>query len=159
MPDQTRVQDIPVSANARQGMDCDAVRMVRCLLVDDSPDFLAAASLLLSREGMIVVGVASNGAEAVAQSRRLRPDVILVDIDLGEESGLDLVERLDRESNGHPVRTILISTHAEQDYHDLIVRSPALGFVTKVTLSARAIADLLGDAATGAPGTTGTPGT
>ena len=61
---------------------------LRCLLVDDNEAFLEAASLLLEREGVTVVGVASTIAEALRQARVLRPDVILVDIGLGNESGL-----------------------------------------------------------------------
>ena len=63
---------------------------LRYLLVDDSDAFLQAASVLLEREGMTVAGVASNSAEALQQARALRPDVILVDVGLGEESGLTL---------------------------------------------------------------------
>jgi DNA-binding NarL/FixJ family response regulator len=60
------------------------------LLVDDDDAFLKAASVLLEREGMTVVGVASNSTEAPLQARALRLDVILVDIGLGDESGFDL---------------------------------------------------------------------
>ena len=67
---------------------------LRCLLVDDNEAFLEAASLLLEREGVIVVGVASTIAEALRQARALRPDVILVDIGLGTESGFDLARLL-----------------------------------------------------------------
>ena len=56
---------------------------LRCLLVDDSDAFLEAASVLLERERVTVVGVASSSAEALRQARELRPDVILVDVGLG----------------------------------------------------------------------------
>jgi DNA-binding NarL/FixJ family response regulator len=112
------------------------------LIVDDSPGFLAAACRLLQRQGITIAGVASNGVEALRQAERLRPDLALVDIDLGGESGLELVGRL-------PVPAILISTHDEQDYRDLIAASPALGFLPKTALSASAIHELLGNAATG----------
>lgn len=127
--------------------------MLRCVIVDDSPGFLAAADRLLRREGVIVAGVAISGEEAMRQVARLHPDVVLVDIDLGGESGLELTERLHRQATGTPVRTILISTHAEQDYRDLIAASPAIGFLPKATISARAINDLLGDGTAGPPGT------
>jgi len=123
------------------GGGCDAVP-VRCLIVDDSPGFLAAAARLLQRQGIIIAGVASNGAEALRQVEQLRPDLALVDIDLGGESGLELVGRL-------PVPAILISTHDEQDYRDLIAASPAVGFLPKTALSASAIHEMLGSAATG----------
>jgi DNA-binding NarL/FixJ family response regulator len=59
--------------------------VLRCLLVDDSPHFLGAARSLLEREGLAVVGVASTGEEALAQIEEVRPDLVLVDIDLGKE--------------------------------------------------------------------------
>jgi CheY-like chemotaxis protein len=121
--------------------------MLRCLIVDDSWHFLNAARGLLERQGIVVVGVASTGAEAVRQVEELRPDVTLVDIDLGGESGFEVARRLQHDSNGTPGPVIMISTHAEQDYADLIAASPAIGFLPKSALSADAIRDLLGEAA------------
>lgn len=123
---------------SRRGSDAD--RVVRCLIVDDSDGFLSAARRLLERQGLVVAGVASTGAEAVRRVEELRPDVVLLDIDLGGESGLEVAERLARA--GAP-RIILISTHAEQDYRDLIAASPAVGFLPKTTLSALSIQKLL----------------
>jgi CheY-like chemotaxis protein len=119
----------------------------RCLLVDDSGAFIEAASVLLQREGMTVTGVASNSAAALRQARALRPDVILVDIGLGDESGFDLARLLaqDRQDNlGGNAEVILISARAEIDYAELIAESPAAGFLAKSELSARAIDRLLG---------------
>ncbi|HEY2765044.1 MAG TPA: response regulator transcription factor [Pseudonocardiaceae bacterium] len=117
--------------------------MLRCLIVDDSPRFLAAARGLLEREGIAVVAVVSTIAEALQSVVELRPDVTLVDIDLGGESGFELAERLQRAADVAPSRIILVSTHAEQDYSDLIAASPAVGFLSKSALSATAIRDLL----------------
>jgi DNA-binding NarL/FixJ family response regulator len=117
--------------------------MLRCLIVDDSLHFLDAARDLLEGAGIAVVGVATTSAEAVRQVADLRPDVTLVDIDLGGESGFELIRRLDREAGTTPLQMILISTHAEQDYADLITASPAVGFLSKSALSAEAIQDLL----------------
>ena len=116
---------------------------MRCLIVDDSPRFLDAARGLLERQGITVVGVATNGAEALERAEELQPDVTLLDIDLGGESGLELARRLHRESGPAPLPLILISTHAEQDYADLIAASPAVGFLPKTALSAGAIRELL----------------
>ena len=113
---------------------------VRCLIVDDSSWFLTAARRLLERQGMAVVGVASTGAQAVRLVARLRPDVTLVDIDLGGESGLDVARDVFMVAST-PV--ILISTHAEEDFASLIAASPAIGFLPKAALSANAIRDLL----------------
>jgi DNA-binding NarL/FixJ family response regulator len=114
---------------------------MRCLIVDDSRHFLEAARGLLRRQGVTVVGTAMSAAEAGELVADLRPDVVLVDIDLGGESGFDLIMQL--RSAGSPPPMILISTHAEQDYADLIATSPAIGFVPKTNLSAAAIQRLL----------------
>jgi two-component system, NarL family, nitrate/nitrite response regulator NarL len=117
---------------------------IRCLLVDDNDAFLKAASVLLQREGVTVVGVASNTAGALRQALALRPDVILVDIGLGDESGFDLARLLTQDGQGCSAKVILISTHAEVDYAGLIAESPAAGFLVKSDLSARAIGQILG---------------
>jgi DNA-binding NarL/FixJ family response regulator len=129
--------------------------MIRCLLVDDSPRFLDAARELLEREGVTVVGVASTGAEALLSAEALRPDVALLDIDLGAESGFEVAVRLS------PCRVIMISTHSEEDYADLIEASPAVGFLSKAALSAVAIRELLGCDGDGraAAAVSGPPGT
>jgi CheY-like chemotaxis protein len=122
---------------------CDAEAMLRCLIVDDSPRFRDAARGLLQRQGITVVGVASNSAEALQRAEQLRPDVTLVDIDLGGESGLELAPRLHGQAGLDGAPVILVSTHAEQDYAELIAASPAIGFLPKTAVSAGAIRDLL----------------
>jgi CheY-like chemotaxis protein len=117
---------------------------LRCLLVDDSDTFLKSASLLLEREGLTVVGVASNIAEALRQARALRPDIILVDIGLGDESGFELARLLAQDGQGGGAEVILISTRAEADYTELIAESPAAGFLAKSELSAQGISRILG---------------
>jgi DNA-binding NarL/FixJ family response regulator len=117
---------------------------LRFLLVDDNDAFLDAASGLLQREGMTVLGVASNTAEALRQARALQPDVILVDIGLGEESGFDLARLLAQDGPGGSAKVIMISARAETDYTELIAESPAAGFLPKSELSARGIGRILG---------------
>jgi DNA-binding NarL/FixJ family response regulator len=114
---------------------------LRCLIVDDHGGFRDAARSLLEREEIEVVGVASDSDEARARVEELQPDVVLVDIALGAESGFELAEALARE--GGPT-LILISTLAEADFVDLIAASPAVGFIAKSELSARAVRDLVG---------------
>lgn len=116
---------------------------LRCLLVDDSSAFCDAASVLLQREGITIVGVASNTVAAVREARVLRPDVILVDIGLGDESGFDLARLLTGEGQ-HGPEVIMISAQAETDYVELIADSPAVGFLAKSDLSAAGIARVLG---------------
>ena len=122
---------------------CDPDAMLRCLIIDDSPRFLDAARGLLERQGITVVGVAANSADALQRAGELRPDLTLLDIDLGGESGLELARRLHDQPGLAPGPVILISTHAEQDYAELIAASPAIGFLSKTTLSGDAIRDLL----------------
>jgi DNA-binding NarL/FixJ family response regulator len=110
---------------------------IRCLIVDDSQPFLDAARLLLEREGIDIVGVATTSAEALQLEAELRPDVVLVDIRLGEESGFDVARRLSS-------RVILISTHSQNEYAEEIEASPAAGFIPKTQLSASAILRLAG---------------
>ena len=123
---------------------------LRSVIVDDNAHFLEAVRHLLEREGIEVVGVASSSAEAVQLVEQLRPDVTLVDIDLGEESGFDVVRRLVGATGVNAGRIVLISTYAEKDFADLIAASPAVGFLSKSDLSASAIHALLDSSGTGA---------
>ena len=114
---------------------------IRCLIVDDNQPFLDAARLLLEREGVAVVGVATTSAEALRLEEELRPDVVLVDIQLGDESGFNLARRLSG-------TVILISTtHAQSEYAEELAASPAAGFIPKAQLSASAVRRLAGASA------------
>jgi two-component system, NarL family, nitrate/nitrite response regulator NarL len=116
---------------------------LRCVIVDDSPEVLRAASELLEGEGVAVVGVAETGEEAIRLMDELQPDVMLVDVDLGPESGLDLARRIAPARDSARPRTILISTYDEADFGKLIADSPAIGFLPKSDLSATAIRRLV----------------
>jgi CheY-like chemotaxis protein len=139
------------SRDAARGGNLHGLHMaLRCLIVDDSQAFLAAARGLLERQGVSVVGIASTSAEALERARELAPDVVLLDIDLGGESGLELARRLHADSRLASLPVILISTHPREDYADLIAASPALGFLPKIALSADAVRGMLdGSAVTG----------
>jgi DNA-binding NarL/FixJ family response regulator len=115
----------------------------RVLIVDDSRFFLEAARTLLEREGLSVVGVASTTAEAIRQNEELRPEVALVDINLGGESGFELARGLSEQDDDGRLKVILVSTHAEADFAELIAESPAHGFLPKSELSAEAIRRIL----------------
>jgi CheY-like chemotaxis protein len=117
--------------------------MLRCLIVDDNAGFLRSARLLLEREGIAVVAVASTGDDALHQAETLGPDVVLIDIYLGCENGFDVVGRLHGRPLDSPSDLILISTHAEEDFADLIAASPVVGFISKSHLTAHAIHRLL----------------
>jgi DNA-binding NarL/FixJ family response regulator len=118
---------------------------LRCLIVDDNSFFGDEARSLLEHEGVSVVGVAASGDEAVRLAKTFAPDIALVDISLGEESGFDVARRLVDESTAPPPAVILVSTHDEQEFSSRIAASPALGFIPKTGLSAARIRQLLGD--------------
>jgi two-component system, NarL family, nitrate/nitrite response regulator NarL len=115
---------------------------LHCLIVDDSATFLDAATALLEREGVTVVGVASDSAQALARVKELHPDVVLLDIMLGRESGFDVAWHL-ADSGLAGIAVILISTHLEADFEDLIEEVPVAGFLRKSDLSANAIRTFL----------------
>jgi DNA-binding NarL/FixJ family response regulator len=115
-----------------------AMRLL-CVIVDDNLPFLRISRSLLERQGLTVVGIASTGAEALTLASSLHPDIALVDISLGDESGFDVARQL-----GSLVgKVIMISSHAEDDYAELIASSPAVGFLSKTALSADAIRELM----------------
>lgn len=117
------------------------VETLRCVIVDDNPGFLDAAAKFLGHHGITVVGVASTIAEALSCIAQLRPDVTVVDINLGDESGFELAEQLAGSPASPPV--ILTSTHSEEEFADMIAVSPAIGFVPKGELSPDAMRRLL----------------
>jgi DNA-binding NarL/FixJ family response regulator len=130
---------MPASA---AGSDADEVLM-RCLLVDDNEAFIETARRVLDRDGVRVTGTASSIAEALRQAIELKPDVVLADIILGDESGFELARRL-AESHARDLAVIMISSDTEDNYADLVAASPAVGFLPKAELSADGIRRLLG---------------
>ena len=117
---------------------------LRCLIVDDSPRFGDEARSLLEHEGVSVVGFAASGDEAVRLAKELGPDLALVDINLGSESGFDVARRL-VDTECAPPEVIFVSTYDEQEFSGPIEASPAAGFIAKTKLSAERIRQLLGD--------------
>jgi DNA-binding NarL/FixJ family response regulator len=125
---------------------------LRCLIIDDNASFREEMCALLEEQGISIVGGAASENEARQQIDELQPDVTLVDIDLGGDSGFELVRRLcDRSSPAEMQNVILISTHDPGEYADLIEASPALGFLPKTDLSARTIVRMLDGADGGGP--------
>jgi two-component system, NarL family, nitrate/nitrite response regulator NarL len=117
---------------------------VRCLLVDDNDAFVEIARRVLDPNGVRVTGTASNIAEAVLRVSKLRPDIVLIDVMLGDENGFDLARRLATHDARGPA-VIMISSSAEDDYSELMAESPALGFLPKAELTADGIRRLLGE--------------
>jgi DNA-binding NarL/FixJ family response regulator len=115
---------------------------LRCLIVDDNETFLVSASRALEAQGLDVVGVASSAHDALSLVDELAPDVVLVDVDLGAESGFDLAQTLAERRS--PPRVVLISTYAEDDLGELVAASAAAGFLPKSRLTAAAVIGLVG---------------
>jgi CheY-like chemotaxis protein len=125
------------------------------LIVDDNWMFLETARDRLEQGGLRVVGFAATSAEALRQSEELRPEVVLVDVMLGGESGFELARRLAAHPlDGRPT-VILISTYSAADFPGLIAESPAAGFLPKQELSANAIRRIIDGRGPG--GSTGGP--
>ena len=115
--------------------------MTTVLIVDDHPSCRASARALLEAEGFDVVGEAEDGRGALREARELRPDVVLLDVQLPDFDGFEVTERL--RAAEHAPNVILMSS---RDYRDLgvcIDSTGALGFVPKAELSGTAISELL----------------
>jgi DNA-binding NarL/FixJ family response regulator len=119
-----------------------------CLIVDDSVDFFEAARQLLAEDGVTVIGLAATADEAVEETLALRPDVALVDIDLGAESGFDVARRLTGLPGGGPP-VVLISAESGSELAEPVEASRARGFVSKTDLSGDAIRKLVAHADSG----------
>ena len=116
---------------------------LRCLIVDDNEPFLEIAAASLDGNDLNVLGTATTSAEALRHVAERQPDVVLVDINLGNESGFDLARTLVAGFPRLASGVVLISTRAEQDFGGLIEASPAVGFIRKTQLSARAVRELV----------------
>jgi len=127
---------------------------VRCVIVDDNAHFLDAASSLLEQEGISVVGIASTGAQAYRACSELQPDVVLLDVDLDDETGFDVARGLAQRVGRAQPRVILISAYPSDEFETMIADTPALAFVSKTSLSGRVIRAIIGSAGPAAPGGT-----
>jgi DNA-binding NarL/FixJ family response regulator len=114
---------------------------VRVLIVDDHAPFRSLARRLFTAEGFDVVGEAADGARALAAASELRPDVVLLDVQLPDLPGFRVAERL---AGFVPAPVVvLISSRARTDYGRQVDASPAVGFLAKAELSGAALARLL----------------
>ena len=115
-----------------------------CLIVDDNPGFLRTAGELLDHDGISVVGCVSTGAEAYRACEEHNPDVVLIDVGLVGETGIEVARRLaDQHQGAERPCMVLISAYSEDDLADMIVDSPAASFLPKATLSGTAIRDIV----------------
>ena len=113
------------------------------MIVDDSEQFLEVAQNYLRRDGLDVVATATSREEALKKVDELQPDIVLVDINLGDESGIELTHLLVDKFPHLRSRVVLISTMDDDDVAELISDSPAAGFLSKALLSARAVVELV----------------
>lgn len=109
------------------------------VVVDDNQSFADVARVVLERQGRRVLGTAGTSAEAVELVAELRPEVVLVDLMLGDESGLDLAQVLAGDGSRDAPVVILISSYPRAEVAELIAASPAAGFLPKPELSSDAI--------------------
>jgi DNA-binding NarL/FixJ family response regulator len=112
------------------------------LIVDDHPAFRESAAALLEQEGFVVVGEASEGDEAIAAVERLRPQIVLLDIQLPGLDGFGVAERL--AAGPHPPNVVLISSRDAAAYGARLEATAAQGFIPKSELSGSALAALVG---------------
>ena len=119
---------------------CDDANVPSVLVVDDHPSFRASARALLESEGLEVVGEAADGMSALAEVERLRPEVVLLDIQLPDIDGFEVAARLSGDAGP---RVILVSSRDVGDFGGLVARSGFAGFIPKAELSGAAIAELI----------------
>jgi DNA-binding NarL/FixJ family response regulator len=111
------------------------------VIADDHPSFRASARAILEADGFQVVGEAADGADAIASTRALGPDVLLLDVQLPDMDGFDVCRELGL--NGGPPAVVLVSSRDAADYGGLIEQSGARGFIPKAELCGTAVTDLL----------------
>ena len=111
------------------------------LIVDDHEAFRESASALLDSEGFDVVGQAADGGAAIAEAERLRPQVVLVDIQLPDLDGFVVAERLTAMAD--PPLVVLVSSREAGVYGPRLQAARARGFITKRELSGQALAALV----------------
>ena len=124
-----------------RGPVCKHENVTTVLIVDDHPSFRATARALLEAEGFDVLGEAEDGETAIAAAEQLNPDVVLLDVQLPDQTGFQVASRLT--ANGSTVSVVLVSSRDGSDYGPLVEESGARGFVPKGELSGARIAALL----------------
>jgi DNA-binding NarL/FixJ family response regulator len=117
---------------------------VSVLIVDDHPSFRATARLLLEVEGFDVIGEAKDGEEAIAAANRLRPDLVLLDVNLPDIDGFAVASRITAGDGDAAPAVILTSSRDPSDFGSQVASSGARGFIPKADLSGDSLTALLG---------------
>jgi DNA-binding NarL/FixJ family response regulator len=111
------------------------------LIVDDHGPFRVVVRKMLERDGFSIVGEAADAGTALAAVRTLRPDVVLLDVNLPDEDGFAVCERLHELPDAPAV--VLTSSHEPASFRRRLRTSRALGFIPKRNLTPGALATLL----------------
>jgi DNA-binding NarL/FixJ family response regulator len=122
---------------------CHDERVMSVLIVDDHPSFRSCARALLEAEGLEVVGEAADGESALRAAAELRPDLVLLDVQLPDTDGFEIASRL-TSGNGSTPAVVLTSSRDGADFGSLVTRCGARGFVAKAELTGAALAALTG---------------
>jgi DNA-binding NarL/FixJ family response regulator len=113
----------------------------RVMIVDDHQPFRSIARQVLTADGFLVVGEAADGAEAIRACGELRPNLVLLDIQLPDIEGLTVATILT--SRIDPPAVVLVSSRARTDYGSRIEDCGACGYIAKAELSGDAVRRLL----------------
>jgi DNA-binding NarL/FixJ family response regulator len=109
--------------------------MTRVVIADDQALVRTGFAMILASEGIEVAGHAANGHEAIAATRRLRPDVVLMDIRMPELDGLEATRRILADGpvtvGGDPVRVVILTTFDLDQYVFAALTAGASGFLLK----------------------------
>jgi len=115
------------------------------LIVDDHPAFRESAAAMFSAHGFTVVGTAEDGTHALEAAHRLRPDIVLLDVQLPDIDGFVVARALATQAD--PPCIVMTSSRDEADYGDRLPAAGTQGFIAKRALSGSALTALLASAA------------
>lgn len=120
----------------------DAAVKRTVVIIDDHAGFRSQVAQMLEAAGYEVLASCVDGCSGLVAMSALRPDVVLLDVQLPDTDGFQLLAELDLRDDGPAV--VLISSREAADYGARVGRSGAVGFITKAELSARSLAEVVG---------------
>ena len=118
------------AARTLVGIDRPQPQRVRVLVVDDMAPFRAAMTAVVeATEGFVVIGAVASGEDAVSATTALRPDLVLMDVNLPGIDGLEATRQI--RALTQPPEVLLLSTYDADAAEDYVRQSGAAGYVTK----------------------------
>ena len=132
---------LSVLAKPRAGYRISSEMAITVLIVDDHPSFRASARMLLEAEGFEVVGEAPDGQSAIEAVGKLRPQMVLLDVQLPDIDGFEVAARIT--ANGSAPAVVLTSSRDVDDLGPLGESAQVRGFIPKSELSGAALEALL----------------